>query len=132
MLYFYLMKWKLCKIVEYIKQYMNIHTILLFSFCLHIFKGNNWCVSLVDTNFHVCFFTDTVQERFFKLCAIITLLGVYQFMPDLMILTLFQGHRCVRIINCKMCFNVLVYRSLNVVWFWHTIKRSGKVCFEWL
>ena len=48
------------------------------------------------------FFTNTVQVKFAKLCFIITLLGVYQFIPGLMTMTLFQGQRFVRIVNCKL------------------------------
>ena len=40
------------------------------------------------------FFTNTVQVKFAKLCFIITLLGVYPFMPGLMTFALFQGQRC--------------------------------------
>ena len=61
------------------------------------------------------FFTNT--SKFFKLCIIITLLGVYQLIPGLMTLTMLQGHRCVRVINC------------NSVWLLHTLKRSSTVCF---
>ena len=39
-----------------------------------------------------------------KLCMIWTLLRIYIFILGLMTLTLFQGHRCVRNINCKLCF----------------------------
>ena len=35
---------------------------------------------------------------------IITFLWVCQFIPGLMTLTMFQGYRCVRIINCKLFF----------------------------
>ena len=35
---------------------------------------------------------------------IITLLGVCRFVPGLMTLALFQGHRCVSKMNCKKCF----------------------------
>ena len=52
-------------------------------------------------------FMDTVQARFFKLCIIITLLGVYQFIPGLLTLTLFQGHGYVRIIKSKLVFRFL-------------------------
>ena len=37
-----------------------------------------------------------------KKCMVITLLEVYQFIPGLMTLTLFQGHSSVRVINCKL------------------------------
>ena len=44
------------------------------------------------------------QARVFKLCIIITLLWVYEFIPGLMTLTLFHGHRRVRIINCNFSY----------------------------
>ena len=47
---------------------------------------------LTKTVFFVVF-TDTVPAIFFKLCIIITLLGVYQIILGLVTLTLFQGHR---------------------------------------
>ena len=54
------------------------------------------------------------SRKFFKLCIYINLLGIYQFIPGLMTLTLFlmtltffQGHRCVRILNCKLFFRFL-------------------------
>ena len=53
----------------------------------------------------------------FKLCITTTLFGVYQFIPGLLTLTLFQGHRCVRNINCK-----LFLRFLSTI-------ASGTVCF---
>ena len=53
------------------------------------------------------FFRDTVQARFFKLCFIITLLWVCQFIPGFVTLTVFQGHRCVGIINCNFFFITL-------------------------
>ena len=74
---------------------------------LHVLKGDGWRFSWFDKNCMVCSFTDSVQARFVKHCIIITLLGVYQFKPSLMTLTLFQGHRCVRIMNCKLFFRVL-------------------------
>ena len=56
------------------------------------------------TNFLVVFFTDTVLVRSFKLCIIITSLWIYQSVPGLMTLTLFQGHMCVRILHWKLFF----------------------------
>ena len=70
-----------------------------------MFKGDNWHISSFETDFNVAFFTDTVKARSFKLCVIITLLRVYIFMAALMTLTLFEGHSCVRYINCKVCFS---------------------------
>ena len=54
----------------------------------------------------IAFSLDTVEleARSFKLCMFITLLGVYIFKTDLMTVILFQGHRCVRNINCELCF----------------------------
>ena len=71
----------------------------------HRFMGANWLVSRFDRNFIFGFFTDTVHVRFLKLCIITTLLGVYQFIPDLMTLTVFQGHMCIRIINSNKKFS---------------------------
>ena len=58
----------------------------------HIFKGDKWHISWFDKHFIVDFFTDTVQVRLFKLLHDYNLLGVYQFIPDMMTLTLFQRH----------------------------------------
>ena len=92
--------------------------LLIFFFKLsHTFKGDDWHVSWFDSNFYHWLITDTVQASFLfcflffsKLCIIVTLLGVYQFISGLMILTLFQGHRRVRTTNCK-----LFSRSLSTV-----------------
>ena len=55
-----------------------------------------------------------------------TLFGVYQ-------VTLSQGHKCVRIVNCKHFFSlVLAYCGLNVVRLPHTLDRSSAVSFVWL
>ena len=54
---------------------------------------------------NVGFFFDTTEARSVKLFMTRTLLGVYIVMLGLMTLALFQGHRCVRNINCK--FHVL-------------------------
>ena len=43
----------------------------------------------------------------------------------LMILTLIQGHRCVRTMNRKLFFRFLFI--INIVWFLHTLKRLGTV-----
>ena len=56
----------------------------------------------VKITFNIAFFSDTIKKTSFKLCLIITLLGVYIVIPGLMTLTLFQDHRCVRNINCKL------------------------------
>ena len=50
------------------------------------------------------FFLDTVKARSSKLFVIMTLLGVYISIVDSMSMTLCQGHRCVRNINCKLSF----------------------------
>ena len=44
---------------------------------------------------------------------IITLLGVYVVILDLITLTLFQGHRCLRNVNANCVFLILVICSLN-------------------
>ena len=53
-------------------------------------------------NFSVGFFSDITTARSFKLCMFITSLGVYIVMVGLVTLDLFQGHRCVWNINCKL------------------------------
>ena len=68
----------------------------------------------------LAFLVDTVQGRSCKHCVIMTLLGVYTFIVGLMTLTLFQGHRGVRNINCMFWIPVLC--TLNVVWLPHTLK----------
>ena len=60
-----------------------------------------------------------------------------QFITDLVTLTLFQSHRVVRIINCKLvfvcCFFLILFNcSLKVILFLHTLKRSSTICFVWL
>ena len=50
---------------------------------------------------NVGFLLDTIEARPFKLCMIITLLGVYIIILGLMTLTLFQDHRFVRDIDCR-------------------------------
>ena len=56
---------------------------------------------LLKKNFDVGFFSRTIQARSFKLCMIITSLGVYIVILGLMTLTLIQGHRCVNI-HCQL------------------------------
>ena len=47
-------------------------------------------------------FSDTITARSFKLCMILTMLRVYIAILGLLTLTLFQGHRCIRNMNCKL------------------------------
>ena len=80
------------------------HLCFLF---LRVFKGGSRHIALYKenhTHFNIDFFSDTVKARSFKLCLIITLLEVYIFIVGLMTLTLFQGRRSIRNINCKFCF----------------------------
>ena len=67
-----------------------------------MFKGD---ISLFEEKLLTLDFLDTIEARSFKLCMIITLLGVYIVIVGLMTLTLFQGHLRIRNINCK--FHVL-------------------------
>ena len=61
---------------------------------------------------------------------IITLLGVYIVIVGLMTWTLFQDHRCVRNINFKVLFCIIVC-CLNVLWLLHTLKWLGTIWFVW-
>ena len=63
-------------------------------------KGDNWHTSSFEKK--VCFFLDTIKARFFKLCLLITLLGIYVVILGVVTLSVFQGHRCVRNIICKL------------------------------
>ena len=83
-----------------------------------VFKGDNWHVSWFDKNFNVDFFVYTVQTTFFKLCKIITLLRVYEFVLDLITLTLLQGHRYVN-------HELLIHSSTCPLVATHTKKMSG-------
>ena len=62
-------------------------------------------------------------------CMIITLLRVYIVILSLMALTLFQGHRFVRNVDCIL-FCILVFCSLNIVWLLHTLKKNmhNRIC----
>ena len=84
-------------IAYYIQQIMNIPLFLNF----HMFKGDNRHISSSEKNFNIGFFLDTIKARSFKLCMLISLLGVYIVLLGLITLILFQGHRYVRSINCK-------------------------------
>ena len=133
----YLKKFILCRIVKYIKQVMNIPLFLTDAhvYLKEIIEALNFFFFLTKPLF-VGFFTDTVQARFSKLLVIIPLLGVYQFIPGLVTLTLLQGHRCVRIINCSF-FSLkkkksFVHHSLYKCCMVLTLKRSGTVCFVWI
>ena len=64
------------------------------------FKGDNLPIFSFE-KINVGFFLGTSEAKSFKICLIRTLLGVY-FIVDLLILTLLQGHRYVRNINCKL------------------------------
>ena len=55
---------------------------------------------------------------------VIALLGVYIVILGLMILTLFQGHRCVRNVNCKLCVLIFVICALNVVRWLHSLEKN--------
>ena len=67
-----------------------------------ISKGDNWYISSFEKNFNIGFLSDTFKAKSFKLCRIITLLGIYIVVLGVMTLTFLQGHRCVRNINCKL------------------------------
>ena len=102
--FMFLSKLKLCMIVDYIKEIINIPLFFIFLY-LHMFKEmSDIFPPLTKKKINVAFFLDTIKARSFKLCMIIILLGVYIFIESLMTLTLFQGHRYVRNINCKLCF----------------------------
>ena len=87
------------------------------------------CPDLTIKKTIVGFFRDTIQARFFNLCIVITLLGVYQihtWFDDLNLvsrLQVCQNHKCF------FLFLILVHRSVNVVWFLRTLKGSCTLSF---
>ena len=85
-----------------------IYTTILL---LCVFKGDGWHVSRFDKNFNGGFFLmHCLKAISFKLCMCVILLGVYRFIPCLMILTLFASHFCR---NCVMCVILLgVYQFI--------------------
>ena len=58
-------------------------------------------IPCVKKNFNAGFFLDAMKAGSFKLYLIITLPGFYIFILGLMTLTLLQGYRCARNINCN-------------------------------
>ena len=64
---------------------------------IDIFPGLNFCCC------NVGYFLDNIKVRSFKLCMIVTLLGVFVAVLGLMTLILFQDHRGVRNIIYKLC-----------------------------
>ena len=62
---------------------------------------------------------------------IITLLGVYQLIPGLMALALFQGHRYVRIINCKFLFRFLSTSLMVHVYYKHWKDQEQYALCDW-
>ena len=70
----------------------------------YMFTGDNWHASSFEKNntFDFVFLSDSVKEKSFKLCMIITLLWVYIFIAGLFLI-LFLDHRCLKNINYKLC-----------------------------
>ena len=99
-----------------------------------MFRGGNSHISSSVKKLEPCFFLDNVIARSLKLCKIIALLGVYIFVVCLMILTLFQGNRCVRNLNCELYVldSILACWSLDAVWLLHTLRKSCTVWIVWL
>ena len=98
-------KLKLCWIVKPVKQIRNI-PLFLFYFHTHpreVIQIVLGCKKKKEKNLNIGLFSNIIKVRPFKLCIVITLLGVYIVILGLMTLTLFQGHMCVRHIICKFC-----------------------------
>ena len=71
---------------------------------------SDWCtwsreiidIFHLEKPFNVDFFSHTIKASSVKFCLFITFPGICISILGLMALTLFQGHRCVRNINCKL------------------------------
>ena len=65
-------------------------------------NNNNKQTNKHTTPFNIGFFSNTMKARYFKFCMIVTLLEVYIAIIGLITVTLFEGHRCFRNINCEL------------------------------
>ena len=81
------------RIGKYVKYIMNIS-----SFLMIIFKLTHFLIKRKKKN--IGFFSDTIKARCFKLCMIITLIGICIVIVGLM--TLCFKVAGVRNINCKL------------------------------
>ena len=80
----YSIKLKLCMIVKYTEQVINVPQ---FFFYVSTYSREIMDVFPDMTkNFIFGSFTDIVQVKCFKVCMLITLLGVYQLIPGLTVL----------------------------------------------
>ena len=93
----YQIKLKLYTVVNYVTQIMNTLLFLMFT---HVQGRSLTFPHFWGKNLSVGFFSDVIKVRSFKLCVVITLLGVCIVISGLM--TLFQGHMFIRNINCKL------------------------------
>ena len=100
-------------------------SIPLFFTSMHIFMGDHSHVLwFYNKKFNIGFFVDTVKGTAFTFCMIITLLGVYHFIPGLMTLILFQGHSRVRIITAFLFVFVLV--TVVLLWLLRQPKAAKR------
>ena len=97
MLCIYLIKLKLCTLVDDVKEVMNISLFFYFPTC----SRKTVDISFLEKNPLILPFSRSPKVRSIKLCSVKTFLRVYLFIEGLMTLTLFQGHRCVRSIFKK-------------------------------
>ena len=63
MLCSHLVKFKLHRIVKYVKYIINISPFMKS----HIFKGDNWHIFTFEKSFNVGIFSDTIKARSFQL-----------------------------------------------------------------
>ena len=101
--------WKICVLliqlrwncVELLSTWSDHESTTIFYFCTHSRKIMNVFPDFTQ-KFNICSFTDTVEVSFFfqNLHGYNHAWGL-PMQIRLMTLTLFEGHRCVRIINCN-------------------------------
>ena len=112
---------------RWLRQVYDEYTII-FLF-LHLFKGDNWHIFLFETtttkNLEHWLFLGTIKASSFKICMIITLLGVCNFIVGL--LTVPRSQVCQKYELQIACFVILVLCSFNVMWLLHTSKRLGTI-----
>ena len=120
-------KWKFHFLIQLSCVFVGLISTLSRSWKYHyfllslIFRGANWCVSWFDKNFISGFFIVTVKATFFKLFT-----KSYQIWWPWP----FLNSQLCRNHKLQIIFYILVHLNINNVWFIHTLKRSGMVCFH--
>ena len=102
---FVLIKFKLCRIVKCIDQVMNMP----LYFCFHAYSREIIYVFPDVTKILSLALLQTLFKSGFSNLYYYNLAWALSNDTRLMTLSLFQGHKYIRIINCKLFFKILVH-----------------------